>query len=84
MNIAAIKQSEHQFIDVDIVFLESGGDHLAATFSPELVDLSIIERDSLKICGAKPFIFTHLKTGKGLAGVGEFVTGSVVERSGRR
>ncbi len=41
MNLAAIEQLEHQFIDLDIVFLESGGDNLAATFSPELVDLTI-------------------------------------------
>ncbi|MEA5514435.1 urease accessory protein UreG [Nodularia sp. UHCC 0506] len=41
MNLAAIEQLEHQFIDLDLVFLESGGDNLAATFSPELVDLTI-------------------------------------------
>jgi urease accessory protein len=41
MNIAAIEQLEHKFADLDLVFLESGGDNLAATFSPELVDLTI-------------------------------------------
>lgn len=41
MNIAAIEQMEHRFPDLDLVFLESGGDNLAATFSPELVDLTI-------------------------------------------
>ncbi|MEA5526736.1 urease accessory protein UreG [Nodularia spumigena] len=41
MNLAAIEQLENQFIDLDVVFLESGGDNLAATFSPELVDLTI-------------------------------------------
>ena len=41
MNLAAIEQLEQQFIDLDLVFLESGGDNLAATFSPELVDLTI-------------------------------------------
>lgn len=41
MNLAAIEQLENQFIDLDLVFLESGGDNLAATFSPELVDLTI-------------------------------------------
>ncbi|TVP61759.1 MAG: urease accessory protein UreG [Nodularia sp. (in: Bacteria)] len=41
MNLAAIEQLENQFINLDIVFLESGGDNLAATFSPELVDLTI-------------------------------------------
>ncbi|MDF5719453.1 MAG: urease accessory protein UreG [Rhizonema sp. PD37] len=41
MNLAAIEQLELQFPDLDLVFLESGGDNLAATFSPELVDLTI-------------------------------------------
>lgn len=41
MNLAAIEQLESQFTDLDLVFLESGGDNLAATFSPELVDLTI-------------------------------------------
>ena len=120
MNIAAIEQLEQQFPDLDIVFLESGGDNLAATFSPELVDLTIytidvaggdkiprkggpgitksdllvinkidlaaqvgadlgmMERDSIKMRGDKPFIFTNLKTGKGLADVVNFVIAHVV------
>ncbi|HLP87165.1 MAG TPA: urease accessory protein UreG [Nostocaceae cyanobacterium] len=41
MNLAAIEQLETKFTNLDIVFLESGGDNLAATFSPELVDLTI-------------------------------------------
>ncbi|MCH4904403.1 urease accessory protein UreG [Cylindrospermopsis raciborskii CHAB3438] len=41
MNLAAIEQLEEKFTDLDVVFLESGGDNLAATFSPELVDLTI-------------------------------------------
>jgi len=41
MNLAAIEQLETRFTDLDLVFLESGGDNLAATFSPELVDLTI-------------------------------------------
>ncbi|CEJ48405.1 urease accessory protein UreG [Umezakia ovalisporum] len=41
MNLAAIEQLENQFTNLDLVFLESGGDNLAATFSPELVDLTI-------------------------------------------
>ncbi|MBD2692236.1 urease accessory protein UreG [Anabaena catenula] len=41
MNLAAIEQLEEKFTDLDLVFLESGGDNLAATFSPELVDLTI-------------------------------------------
>lgn len=41
INIAAIVQLENKFPDLDLVFLESGGDNLAATFSPELVDLTL-------------------------------------------
>ncbi len=41
MNLAAVEQLEIRFPDLDLVFLESGGDNLAATFSPELVDLTI-------------------------------------------
>ncbi|MBW4644410.1 MAG: urease accessory protein UreG [Goleter apudmare HA4340-LM2] len=41
MNLAAIEQLEQRFLNLDLVFLESGGDNLAATFSPELVDLTI-------------------------------------------
>ena len=41
INLAAIAQLEQQFSDLNLVFLESGGDNLAATFSPELVDLTI-------------------------------------------
>ncbi len=123
MNIAAIEQLEQQFPDLDIVFLESGGDNLAATFSPELVDLTIytidvaggdkiprkggpgitksdllvinkidladqvgadlgiMQRDSIKMRGDKPFIFTNLKTGQGLADVVEFAIAHVVAGS---
>lgn len=41
LNLGAIAQLERQFSHLDIVFVESGGDNLAATFSPELVDLTI-------------------------------------------
>ncbi len=116
MNLAAIEQLENQFIDLDLVFLESGGDNLAATFSPELVDLTIyvidvaagdkiprkggpgitksdllvinkidlapyvgadldvMKRDTQKMRGNKPFIFTNLKTQTGLAYVIKFVS----------
>ncbi|MGB5960139.1 MAG: urease accessory protein UreG [Coleofasciculaceae cyanobacterium] len=115
MNIAAIAQLEHQFTDLDLVFLESGGDNLAATFSPELVDLTIyvidvaagdkiprkggpgitksdllvinkidlaplvgadldvMERDTKKMRGNKPFVFTNLKTKQGIETVVDFV-----------
>lgn len=41
INVAAIETLEHRFPQLEIVFVESGGDNLAATFSPELVDLTI-------------------------------------------
>ena len=41
MNLAAIDEMKSRFKDLDILFLESGGDNLAATFSPDLVDFSI-------------------------------------------
>ena len=41
MNFAAIEELKSKFNDLDIIFLESGGDNLAATFSPDLVDFSI-------------------------------------------
>ena len=41
INLIAIEQLEIKFKDLNLVFVESGGDNLAATFSPELVDLTI-------------------------------------------
>jgi len=41
MNLAAIDELQEKFDDLDIVFIESGGDNLAATFSPELADLTL-------------------------------------------
>lgn len=41
MNMEAIDELKERFDDLAIIFLESGGDNLAATFSPDLVDASI-------------------------------------------
>lgn len=41
MNFAAIDELNERHDDLDLIFVESGGDNLAATFSPELVDFSI-------------------------------------------
>ena len=41
INLAAIAEMRRRFPDLDIVFIESGGDNLAATFSPDLADLTI-------------------------------------------
>ena len=120
MNIAAIERMEERFPDLELIFVESGGDNLAATFSPELVDLTIyvidvaggdkiprkggpgitksdllvinkidlapyvgasldvMDRDSKKMRGQRPFVFTNLKQGTGLDGVVRFITGHLV------
>ena len=41
MNLEAVEAMEREFPDLDLIFVESGGDNLAASFSPELVDASI-------------------------------------------
>ncbi len=41
MNLAAVEDLQGRFPDLDLVFIESGGDNLSATFSPELADLTI-------------------------------------------
>ncbi|HKS76631.1 MAG TPA: urease accessory protein UreG [Terriglobales bacterium] len=41
MNLAAIEEMNHKFPHAELCFIESGGDNLAATFSPELADLTI-------------------------------------------
>lgn len=115
INIEAIEELESLFSDLELVFVESGGDNLAATFSPELVDLTIyvidvaagdkiprkggpgitksdllvinkidlapyvgaslevMTRDTKKMRGDKPFVFTNLKTGKGLSQIVDFI-----------
>lgn len=119
MNLAAIEDLEVRFTDLDLVFLESGGDNLAATFSPELVDLTIyvidvaagdkiprkggpgitksdllvinktdlapyvgadlkvMETDTQRMRGKKPFVFTNLKTQDGLSQVVQFISDSL-------
>jgi urease accessory protein len=115
MNMAAIEQLEKKFTNLELIFVESGGDNLAATFSPELVDatiyvidvaggdkiprkggpgitksdllvinkidlapyvgasLEVMERDTLKMRGDKPFAFTNLKTFQGVEVVLGFI-----------
>ncbi len=41
MNLAAVEDLSRKFTDLDIIFIESGGDNLSATFSPELADLTL-------------------------------------------
>ena len=115
MNLAAVADMNRRFPGLDLVFIESGGDNLAATFSPELADLTIyvidvsagdkiprkggpgitrsdllvinkidlaprvgadldvMDRDAKKMRGAKPFVFTNLKTNHGLDAVTSFI-----------
>lgn len=115
MNLEAVDQLCRRFPDLDIVFIESGGDNLAATFSPELSDLTlyvidvaegekiprkggpgitksdlliinkidlapyvgasleVMERDSRRMRGDKPFLFSNLKSGLGLEEIVSFI-----------
>ncbi len=115
MNLAAVEDLSRQFTDLDVIFIESGGDNLSATFSPELADLTIyvidvasgekiprkggpgitrsdllvinkidlaemvgaslevMNTDSQRMRGERPFVFTQLKTGEGLDVVVEFL-----------
>ena len=41
INLAAVSKLQADFPDLDIIFIESGGDNLSATFSPELADITI-------------------------------------------
>src|SRR3984893_18662692 len=41
INLAAVAEMTRQFEELDLLFIESGGDNLAATFSPELADLTL-------------------------------------------
>ena len=41
INLAAIAEMNRRFPDLDVIFIESGGDNLAATFSPDLADLTL-------------------------------------------
>jgi len=115
INLEAVARLSRRFPALDVIFIESGGDNLAATFSPELSDLTlyvidvaagdkiprkggpgitksdlliinkidlaplvgasleVMERDAKKMRGARPFVFTNLKTGLGLDAVIRFV-----------
>ena len=116
-NLSAIDELCRRFQNLDMVIVESGGDNLAATFSPELSDLTIyvidvaagdkiprkggpgitksdllvinktdlaphvgasldvMERDTKKMRGEKPFVFTNLKNNIGTDLVEEFIIG---------
>ena len=115
MNLAAIDELQARHNDLDFVLVESGGDNLSATFSPELSDLTIyvidvsagdkiprkggpgitksdlliinkidvadlvgaslevMDADTKKMRGDKPFIFSNMKTQQGLADIISFI-----------
>jgi urease accessory protein len=115
INLAAVDDMSARFTDLEAVFIESGGDNLSATFSPELADLTlyvidvsagdkiprkggpgitqsdlliinkidlaphvgasleVMDRDAKKMRGDRPFVFSNLKDGTGLADIIQFI-----------
>ncbi len=118
INLEAVDRLNARFPGLEIVFIESGGDNLAATFSPELSDLTlyvidvaagdkiprkggpgitksdllvinkidlapmvgasleVMDRDARKMRGGengRPFVFSNMKTGQGLAEIIRFI-----------
>lgn len=115
MNLEAVSELQSRFPNLDIIFIESGGDNLSATFSPALADvsifvidvaegdkiprkggpgitrsdlllinkidlapyvganLSIMEKDSKKMRGNKPFFFTNIRKKEGIDKVVEWI-----------
>ncbi len=115
MNLAAVQDLSERYNDLDVVFIESGGDNLSATFSPELADLMIyvidvaegekiprkggpgitrsdllvinkidlapyvgaslevMESDTKRMRGERPYVFTNLKDDTGLGEVVDFI-----------
>ncbi len=115
INLTAIEQLKRRFERLDIIIIESGGDNLSATFSPELCDLTlyvidvsagdkiprkggpgitrsdlliinkidlapfvgasleVMDNDSRKMRGERPFVFSNLKTGTGVNQIIKFI-----------
>ena len=115
MNLAAIDELQSRHQELDLVLVESGGDNLSATFSPELSDLTIyvidvsagdkiprkggpgitksdllvinkidvaslvgaslevMDRDTTRMRGEQPFVFSNMKTGQGLREIVDFI-----------
>jgi urease accessory protein len=115
INLEAVARMAARFPGLDVVFVESGGDNLAATFSPELADLTlyvidvaggekiprkggpgitradllvinkidlaphvgasleVMEADTRRMRGERPFVFTNLKSREGLERVVRFI-----------
>ena len=115
INLAAVADMRAKFPKLDLVLIESGGDNLAATFSPELADITIyvidvaagdkipskggpgitrsdllvinktdlaphvgaslekMEIDTKRMRGARPFVMTNLREGKGVDSIVRFI-----------
>jgi urease accessory protein len=115
INLAGVADLCRRFPALDVILIESGGDNLAATFSPELADLTIyvidvsagdkiprkggpgitrsdllvinkidlapfvgaslevMDRDARKMRGERPFVFTNMRTGQGVAEIAGFI-----------
>lgn len=115
INLAGIAELTERFAELDIILVESGGDNLAATFSPELADLTIyvidvsagdkiprkggpgitrsdllvinktdlapyvgadlgvMDRDSKKMRGDRPFVFANIRAGEGVEDIARFI-----------
>jgi urease accessory protein len=115
INMAGVADLQRRFPKLDVILIESGGDNLAATFSPELADITIyvidvsagdkiprkggpgitrsdllvinkidlapyvgaslevMDRDSKKMRGDRPFVFTNIRAGKGVAEIAAFI-----------
>jgi urease accessory protein len=111
INLEAVARLNRRFAELDLILIESGGDNLAASFSPELADvmiyvidvsagdkiprkggpgitksdllvinkidlapyvganLAVMEQDTKKMRGARPFLFSNLKDGTGVAAI---------------
>ena len=120
MNLEAVDEMMEKFPDIQLLFIESGGDNLSATFSPELVDatifvidvaegdkiprkggpgitksdllvinkidlapyvgadLSVMDRDSRKMRGDRPFLFTNIRVQDGTDRVIEWIKKNVL------
>ena len=118
INLHAVAEMRAKFPKLDLILIESGGDNLAATFSPELADitiyvidvaqgekiprkggpgitrsdllvinkidlapmvgadLSVMEADTKRQRGLRPFVFTNMRTGTGLEVIVAFVQNS--------
>jgi urease accessory protein len=115
INLAAVDEMNARFPDLELMFIESGGDNLAATFSPELAELTlyvidvsagdkiprkggpgitrsdllvinkidlaplvgasleVMDRDSRRMRGERPFLFTNLKANQGVGAIARFI-----------